>query len=81
MSRHSCDITRRSARGGRRCRRRRRGRSWIGRRIEGVAGDGNDVEILAVGTHPGLADPAAVADDANAFEVEGFFAVAKEGGK
>ena len=47
----------------------------VGGFVEGVAGDGHDVDVLAVLGEPGGGDFAAVGDDGNGFELQGGFAV------
>ena len=47
----------------------------VGGFVEGVTGDGHDVDVLAVLREPGGGDFAAVGDDGDGFELEGRFAV------
>ena len=47
----------------------------VGGFVEGVAGDGHDVDVLAVFGQPGGRDFAAVCDDGDGFELERGFAV------
>ena len=49
--------------------------SDVGGFVEGVARDGHDVDVLAVGGEPGGRHFAAVGDDGDGFEREGLFAV------